>query len=150
MTGWVAARGEPLFVPDVSQDPRYLDAIAEIRSEMCVPLKIAQRVIGVIDVESDEVNAFSEDDLRLLSTLAGQLATTMENVHLFAETERKANDLALLLVDAGEGITEQDTKVIAQLSNSLGTCWTSEFTTAGTKKNEPGLSRFAPMLTPTI
>lgn len=97
ITGWVAETGQPLLVPDVSQDPRYLGAVSEIRSEMCVPLKIGERVIGVIDVESDQVNAFSEDDLRLLSTLAGQLATTIENAHLFAETKRNANDLALLL-----------------------------------------------------
>ena len=97
ITGWVAQTGQPLLVPDVSQDPRYLDAITGIRSEMCVPLKIGERVIGVIDVEGDRANAFSEDDLRLLSTLAGQLATTIENARLFAETNGRAKDLALLL-----------------------------------------------------
>ncbi len=97
ITGCVAETGRPLLVLDVSQNPRYLDAIPGIRSEMCVPLKIGERAIGVIDVESDQANAFSEDDLRLLSTLAGQLAVTIENARLFAETEKKANDLALLL-----------------------------------------------------
>ena len=97
ITGWVAQTGQPLLVPDVSQDRRYLDGIAGIRAEMCVPLKIGNRVIGVIDVENDQANGFSEDNLRLLSTLAGQLATTIENAHLFAETKRNANDLALLL-----------------------------------------------------
>jgi putative nucleotidyltransferase with HDIG domain len=97
ITGWVAETGHPLLVPDVSQDSHYLDAIAGIRSEVCVPLKIGQRVIGVIDVESDQLDAFSSEDLQLLTTLAGQLAVTIENAHLFAETEKKANDLALLL-----------------------------------------------------
>jgi HD-GYP domain-containing protein (c-di-GMP phosphodiesterase class II) len=97
ITGWVVQTGQPLLVPDVSGDPRYIEGAPGMRSEMCVPLKIGERVIGVIDVESDQTNAFSDDDLRLISTLAGQLAVTIEHARLFAETEKKANDLALLL-----------------------------------------------------
>ncbi len=84
--GWVAQHGEPLLVPDVEKDPRYVAAFPGIRSEMCVPLKVGGKVIGVLDVESTRLNAFSADDLRVLSTLAGQLAVSIENARLFQET----------------------------------------------------------------
>ncbi|HID62589.1 MAG TPA: GAF domain-containing protein [Anaerolineae bacterium] len=96
ITGWVAQSGQPLLAPDVSKEPRYFPGIPEIRSEICVPLKVGQKVIGVIDAESTRLNAFSEDDLRLLSTLAGQLALSLENARLYERvrwSEERYRDL---------------------------------------------------------
>ena len=84
-TGWVAKTGEPLLIPDVSKDQRYLAINPETRSELCVPLKVRSKVIGVINVESPKINAFSEEDLRFLSIFAGTLAGLIENVRLVRE-----------------------------------------------------------------
>jgi GAF domain-containing protein/anti-sigma regulatory factor (Ser/Thr protein kinase) len=96
ITGWVAQTGHPLLAPDVSQEPRYRDTIPGIRSEVCVPLKIGDKVIGVINAESTRLNAFSEDDVRLFSTLASQLGVALENARLFEETNRRLAETRLL------------------------------------------------------
>ena len=83
----VARTGKSLIVPDVRKDERYLFGLKDSRSELCVPIKIKDRIIGVIDVESKELNAFSEDQ-RLLETLASQAAIAMENARLFGEEKR--------------------------------------------------------------
>ncbi len=96
ITGQVAQTGEPLLVPDVRQAEGYLQIVPETRSELCVPLKADGRILGVINAESRRLHAFSEDDLRLLSTLAGQLTTAIERVRLFGETRRRLEYLQAL------------------------------------------------------
>jgi PAS domain S-box-containing protein len=87
----VARTGKSLNIPDVRKDERYLLGLKESRSELCVPIKVKDKVIGVIDAESKELNAFSEEDQRLLETLASQAAIAMENTRLFSE-EKKARE----------------------------------------------------------
>jgi signal transduction histidine kinase len=102
--GWVAQSGEPLLVPDVSRERRYyaVPQAAEIRSELCVPLKAKGAVIGVLDVQSDVPHAFDESDLVVLQSLAHQAAIAIENARLYEraqqvavleERERLAHDL---------------------------------------------------------
>jgi GAF domain-containing protein/HAMP domain-containing protein len=98
ITVWVAAAGEPLLVPDVSQEPRFLfqaDA-AETRSELAVPLKTKTAVIGVLNVESDQLNAFDESDLMVLQSLANQAAVAIESARLFRDTTRQVRELRAL------------------------------------------------------
>jgi PAS domain S-box-containing protein len=83
ITGTVAASGHPWRVGDVSREPAYIEAWAGTRSELCVPLKMGERVIGVINAESKQWHAFSKEDERLLATVAGQLATAIEKVRLY-------------------------------------------------------------------
>ncbi|MGB3904149.1 MAG: GAF domain-containing protein, partial [Anaerolineae bacterium] len=92
ITGTVALTGEPLNIPDVDADPRYIRGDEDVKSELCVPLEVGGRVIGVFNVESVEPAAFADDDLRLLSTLAGQLAVIIENARLYHETERRLRE----------------------------------------------------------
>jgi two-component system NtrC family sensor kinase len=92
ITGWVASTGEPQNVPDVLSDPRYLRAIDSVRSEVCVPLAVGKRVIGVLNVESEESAAFSDDTVRFLSTLAGQMAVIIENARLFQKVAQGESD----------------------------------------------------------
>ncbi len=87
ISGWVVRHGEPLIVPDVRQDPRYYEGIPEVRSELCVPMRIGPFIIGVVDVQSPHLNAFDQDDLHLVSTLASNLAILVERVRLFNEVE---------------------------------------------------------------
>ncbi len=92
ITGWVAATGEPLNVPDVTSDPRYIMGDEAVRSEVCVPLSVGNRTIGVLNIESCQPAAFSDDTVRFLSTLAGQLAVTIENTRLFQEVAQGEKD----------------------------------------------------------
>jgi len=87
----VARTGKSLNIPDVRKDERYLLGLKGAKSELCVSIKVKDKVIGVIDAESKELNAFSEEDQRLLETLASQAAIAMENARLFSE-EKKARE----------------------------------------------------------
>ena len=80
IVGWVAEKGKPLLVNDVRKDPRYLGGGENILSEMCAPLKAGEKIIGVIDAQSRQLDAFSEGDLRLFKITGEHLATIIENV----------------------------------------------------------------------
>jgi signal transduction histidine kinase len=90
--GWVAQSGEPLLVPDVGQEPRYhpVPQAPETRSELAVPLKVKDEVIGVLDVESDELDAFDESDVAVVQSLAHQIAVAVDNARLFEQTQHLA------------------------------------------------------------
>jgi PAS domain S-box-containing protein len=91
ITGWVARSGEPLLVPDVSQEPRYYASpwALDVASELAVPLKIQDRVIGVLHAQSTDLDAFDESDLALLESLAHQAATAIENARLYASAQQE-------------------------------------------------------------
>jgi signal transduction histidine kinase len=84
ITGRVMRERQPIRVGDVTVEPHYISHMPSIRSEMAAPLVAGERVLGVVNVESPHLDAFSGDDLRLLTTLAGQLATVFEKVRLDA------------------------------------------------------------------
>ncbi len=90
--GTVAAQGKAMRVTDVSQAQQYFPGYPDSLSELCVPMRIGERVIGVINVESQEVDAFSESEERLLTTIAGLLATAMERLQSEAELEKRVRD----------------------------------------------------------
>ncbi|MBI4732582.1 MAG: GAF domain-containing protein [Chloroflexi bacterium] len=90
IVGWVCRNGAPLRTGDVSKNPYYVLSDLNVSSEMCVPLKSGGKSIGCINVESEQKNAFSEHDERLLTTLANQAAAAIENARLFEETRRRA------------------------------------------------------------
>ncbi len=89
--GEVARRGATILANDVARDPHYYAADSRTRSELCAPLKIGDRLIGVINVESDRLEAFATEDVRLLETLAHNLSMIVENLRLLDEL-RAAND----------------------------------------------------------
>jgi len=98
IVGWVAGSGEPLLVNDVSQEPRYVPnpALPNTRAELAVPMMIGQRVVGVLDVQADELNAFDEDDLFVLRALAAQVAIAVDNARLYENARRHAEALSRL------------------------------------------------------
>jgi signal transduction histidine kinase/DNA-binding response OmpR family regulator len=99
ITAAVARGGYALNIPDVEQDPRYLcciDAPGLFKSELCVPMKIGERISGVLNVESVQLNHFTPADQKLLQTLANQTAVALENAHLYTQTQRNARELAAL------------------------------------------------------
>lgn len=93
--GWVALHGEAVRSGDIRTDPRYIAASPAIRSELCVPIKIAGRTIGALNVESEQRNAFDEADERLLSILASQAAVAIENSHLFEMIQQELHEKKL-------------------------------------------------------
>jgi len=104
ITGWVAEKGEPLLVNNVKEDPRYISNGEAILSEMCVPLKVGMKVIGVIDAQSRELNAFSENDLRLLNIASGQIATAIENIRLHEEIKQSEERYRTVVESAHDGV----------------------------------------------
>ncbi|MCS7010596.1 MAG: GAF domain-containing protein [Anaerolineales bacterium] len=103
ITGWVALHQKPLRVGDVSTDPRYLQVGSNTRSEMAIPLIYRGELLGVLNVESDQLNAYSENDEELLGTLGGSLAAIIANARLL-EQIRKQIDRERLLYEAASRI----------------------------------------------
>jgi sigma-B regulation protein RsbU (phosphoserine phosphatase) len=96
VTGLAAQRREAILVGDVSEDTRYISAIAEVRSELALPLIVKNRVIGVIDIESVQPNHFTEEHKHLLTLIASRMAVGIENARLYTRTTRQARILLLL------------------------------------------------------
>jgi sigma-B regulation protein RsbU (phosphoserine phosphatase) len=87
--GRVAQSGKPIISPDVTKDKRYFAARERTRSEMVAPIISNDKVIGVFALESDGLNAYSEDDLSLLQMLTSQVAIIIEKVHLHEQAVEK-------------------------------------------------------------
>src|ERR1700719_1387211 len=96
VTGIAAQRREAILVDDVANDPRYISAIPNVRSELAVPLIIKSRLIGVIDIESPQPYHFNEEHKRLLTLIASRMAVGIENARLYTRTTRQARTLVLL------------------------------------------------------
>ncbi len=91
IAGWVAANGVPLLVRDVSQEPRYMEAIKGVKSELAVPLISENKVLGVLNVDSVNKAAFSEDDLKLLMIYAGHTASLIKYARLYGQVMTERN-----------------------------------------------------------
>ncbi len=89
LSGWVIERGQSVRTSDLMNDARYVETFPGLRSGLYVPIIIGERTIGVISIESEEENAFSEADERLTVTLANQAASALENARLFEETSQR-------------------------------------------------------------
>jgi sigma-B regulation protein RsbU (phosphoserine phosphatase) len=90
LVGYAALHGEPVLAADVSADPRYIPLVPDVKSELVIPLKLKDRVIGVFDLESPELDAFSKRDVEILTLLASQAAVAIENARLYEEV--RANE----------------------------------------------------------
>src|SRR4030067_3524665 len=97
-------KGESLLVNDGRKDSRYIVYDESVGSEICVPLKVGQKVIGVIDAQSKALNAFSDDDLRLLSIIGGQVATLIENIRLYEGMKQSEEKYRTVIEGAHDGI----------------------------------------------
>ncbi len=93
IVGRVAQTGKPYRCPDVRQDPLYVEIDPDARSELCVPMFAGDRLIGVINTESCEVNGYSEGDEHLLLTFARQLGVALEKLRLFAAMQRQSEEM---------------------------------------------------------
>jgi signal transduction histidine kinase len=96
LTGWVAQTGKPARVGDVTKDKRYIMLRPEVRSELAVPLEVNDEVRGVLNVDVDRLDAFTEDDQELLESLAAQAASVIQNTWLYEQIRLKARLLESL------------------------------------------------------
>lgn len=98
IVGSVAVQGQAWFAKDVRRDPLYRPNpwLMETRSEVCLPLQVHGKIIGMLDVQSTQEAAFSPDDVSVLQTLADQLANAIENARLHRDERRRLAELAAL------------------------------------------------------
>jgi phosphoserine phosphatase RsbU/P len=96
ITGTAAKTGHPVRVSDVSQDPRYINAIDSVRSELAVPLVFRGKCVGVLDIQSRHLDYFTKDQQNILSVLANRLAVAIENARLFQQVRTQAETLLVL------------------------------------------------------
>ncbi len=96
ITGRAAATGKAVRVADVTQEENYISAVENVRSELAVPLMLKGKCIGVLDIQSRELDAFTRDQQNILTLLAGRLAIAIENARLFERARDQAETLILL------------------------------------------------------
>jgi len=89
LAGWAAQTQKSLIVPNVREDPRYIEARVETQSGMVVPIMTNQRIIGVFSIESNKLNAYDEDDLELLDAFASLAAISIERARQHQEILEK-------------------------------------------------------------
>jgi GAF domain-containing protein len=98
--GWVANNKQPSLVANTAADSRYLMIDPDIQSELCVPLIHRDELLGVMDIQSPHVSAFSEDDVQLMGTVAGSLAAIMSSTVLFEQVTQERERLRHLYEEA--------------------------------------------------
>jgi sigma-B regulation protein RsbU (phosphoserine phosphatase) len=93
LVGYAALHKVPVLVPDVALDPRYIKVVDDARSELAIPLMLKDRCIGVLDLESPELDAFTKSHVEIVTLLASQAAVAIENARLYEEI--RANEVRL-------------------------------------------------------
>jgi sigma-B regulation protein RsbU (phosphoserine phosphatase) len=96
ITGTAVSTGQPVRVSDTSQDPRYINAIESVRSELAVPLLFRGKCVGVLDIQSRHLNYFTKDQQRIVTLLASRLVVAIENARLFQKVRAQAETLLVL------------------------------------------------------
>ncbi len=109
IVGYVAGTGRPRIALDVGADAVFFDNpdLPLTRSEMALPLKVGERAIGVLDVQSAEPAAFTQEDVAVLQTMADQIALAIENARLLEESRRALQELQRLYGEQVRGIWDR-------------------------------------------
>ena len=94
LVGWAALHKTPVLVDDVEKDPRYIKVVEDARSELVIPLLAKDRCVGVFDLESPELGAFTREHLEVLTPLAASAAVAIDNARLYEELRRNKERLA--------------------------------------------------------
>jgi phosphoserine phosphatase RsbU/P len=105
ITGAAAATGRAIRIADVRRDPRYINAVDSVRSELAVPLMLKGKCVGVLDIQSPQLDGFTREEQHLLTLLASRLAIAIENARLFERSRRQA-EMLLVLNEVGRQTSE--------------------------------------------
>jgi len=104
ITGWVALYGEPFLCSNVLEEEKYFQLDERVMAEMAAPLIEGGRTVGALNVDSLELNAFKENDLRLLVLMAKEASRVLENMWMVQQLRRKAEQLQTLVL-VGQDMT---------------------------------------------
>ena len=120
ITGWVASHRKTLRINNVLQDTRYIEASPDTRSEMAIPLLYRSELLGVLNVESEQLSAYAENDEELLGTLGGSLAAIIANARLLEQIRGQAERERILfeITDKIRRTTDMDT-ILATTASEL-------------------------------
>ncbi len=119
LSGWVAQHGQTVRVGNVKADARYTETYPGIGSGLYAPMTLGERVVGVISVESRELNAFDESDERLLKTIANQAAVAFENARLFQNLQHELNER----IQAEKALRESEERMRLTLQTTSDGFW---------------------------
>jgi len=139
MVGYVAQRGEYRLARDVSQDKQYrpLAELPDTRSELVLPLRVRDEIIGALDVQSTEAQAYNDQDIQTLQSLADQVAVAISNARLFAQ----AQEVAEVERRAYGELTQQAWRSLLQASRALGFYSNAEATAPAGDLWQPEMKR---------
>jgi GAF domain-containing protein len=120
ITGWAAAHRKTLRINNVLQDTRYIEASSNTRSEMAIPLLYRSELLGILNVESEQLAAYAENDEELLGTLGGSLAAIIANARLLEQIRGQAERERILfeITDKIRRTTDMDT-ILATTASEL-------------------------------
>jgi diguanylate cyclase (GGDEF)-like protein len=107
ITGAAVSKKQPVYAPDVSQDPRYICAAQSTRSELAIPLMVRDEVVGVLDCQSDQLSHFDPETIELLTLFSTQAAIALENARLYSLERQRARQLEAINI-----IAQQSTAVM--------------------------------------
>src|SRR6202049_466300 len=107
ITGAAALKKQPVYAPDVSQDPRYFCSAKSTRSELAIPLMVRDEVVGVLDCQSDRLNHFSNETVDLLTLFSTQASMALQNARLYSLERQRAAQLQAI-----NAIAQQTTAVL--------------------------------------
>ncbi len=107
ITGASVLKKQPIYVPDVSKDPRYVCAAHSTRSELAIPLMVRDEVVGVLDCQSHAVDHFDHETIELLTLFSTQASIALQNAHLYSLERQRARQL-----EAINAIAQQTTAVM--------------------------------------
>ncbi len=122
VSGMVFQSGKAMLIRDVREVPFYYPGHPDVRSELCVPLRLGDEVIGVLNVESRRTNAFQEEDLAFFTAIAGELAIALENARLYHQEQRRRKEAESLYRAAQAMTTTLDLqevleRILSELQN---------------------------------
>jgi diguanylate cyclase (GGDEF)-like protein len=107
ITGASVLKKQPVYAPDVTEDPRYICAAQSTRSELAIPLMVRDEVVGVLDCQSDRLNHFDHETIELLTLFSTQASIALQNAHLYSLERKRARQL-----EAINTIAQQSTAVM--------------------------------------
>lgn len=112
VSGLVLQTGKAMLIRDVRKAPFYYEGHPDVRSELCVPIRVSNEVIGVLNVESRRLNAFNEEDMAFFTAIAGQLGMALENARLYRGEQRRREEAESLYRAAQAMTTTLDLQVV--------------------------------------
>ena len=119
ITGWVARHGESICSGDIQNHPHYVAVRDDIRSELCVPLHLEDRVIGVINIETPVPEAYTDDDLMLMEAVSNLVAVAINNIQLHQKIQTHVEELEQRVEERTVHLKELNSKLALEVQRKI-------------------------------